>query len=834
MASLTSPEEIPSSILECVQNKTFPGSDDIAGAEVDLSVSFSSITSIAVAREDVKSQIRALSREVAPDVDSWISQSRQVQADIQRSKATARQIIRDAEVGRSLRAGVEDGSNKVGLLESEIEFNHSLISALENIKSISALLDASQEAALQDQITLALENLNQAEAAMATLGDLQNTRLINVLSRRTVELKTTIAEITLELWNQLFIVDRDTGKITIKQAVQRKLAFESDNIVVLLSKLDTLQHVVSRFATDFDSTILSPLLRSGKTEHSMDVVIEDDIIRIVNRGHGINTIDLLAQVHRALEYLHTRVPSSIEVLLAEEIVPGLASRIITGWLESSMATSLEDVAAFGEVVSRIQDLLSFLDEIGWPGSQVLLDWFDDIPRNWLAKRRATTLSAVRALYSLNIGERRIVERVETQTVSRDDDIMTGTDEARDYSWDAWNDDEEAESNQIQQTQMMPESDSGGEDANEGTARVPSNSAGHGDDEEESWGWDDGETDANENDMPPVLPAETRSSRLQTNGDRSSDARSTKREIILKERYTVTLIPASLIEIINLVISDADQLSAGPLSSSCIAPARVGLYSIPTLLLGMYRATASTFYSKDSAGTMLLYNDCTRIAEELTRYQADQPTASRLRVDTDVKAIEGFGRRSYGQEMEAQKTVLRDLLDGAQGFSNCTISPFAEACADSVTTTVDRIKTVYGMWKGILSHSVFVQSLGSLLATVTSKMIVEIEDLSDISEEESKTLHRLCGLVLELKNLFLQRHGGEERDMTALYSPNWLKFQYLSEILESSLADITYFWTDSELSLEFEVEEVVDLIEALFAESDYRRRSIAEIRRTSRR
>jgi centromere/kinetochore protein ZW10 len=70
-------------------------------------------------------------------------------------------------------------------------------------------------------------------------------------------------------------------------------------------------------------------------------------------------------------------------------------------------------------------------------------------------------------------------------------------------------------------------------------------------------------------------------------------------------------------------------------------------------------------------------------------------------------------------------------------------------------------------------------------------------------------------------------------MTAMYVRNWLKFQYLTTILESSLADIKYLWTEGELQLEFSPEEVIDLIKALFADSDHRRRAVAEIRRTSR-
>lgn len=140
-----------------------------------------------------------------------------------------------------------------------------------------------------------------------------------------------------------------------------------------------------------------------------------------------------------------------------------------------------------------------------------------------------------------------------------------------------------------------------------------------------------------------------------------------------------------------------------------------------------------------------------------------------------------------------------------------------------------------MWDGVLSQGALLQSLGSLLATITNKMISEIEDLGDISEADSKQLKALCENVMSLKEVFIQQKPGAEgdeaqQDMTFIYCPAWLKFQYLAEILESSLADIKWMWLEGELSLEFEGEEVVELIEGLFAESDHRRRAVAEIRR----
>lgn len=277
----------------------------------------------------------------------------------------------------------------------------------------------------------------------------------------------------------------------------------------------------------------------------------------------------------------------------------------------------------------------------------------------------------------------------------------------------------------------------------------------------------------------------------------------------------------------------------------MAAAIPGLFSLTSLLLVMYRASASNHYSFNNSGNMFLYNDCLWLVDQLRKVmqprkrQRERPSYNSLRFDDDIVALEAFGKRSYGKEMESQRTILKDLLDGAQGFANCTEPPFSQECDLAVTTIVDRLRTTHGQWKSVLSHSALMQSVGSLLSTVIDKIIIDIEDMSDISEPESQRLTAYCKQVVALEDLFLPEQepasNGQQQELiplTAVYAPGWFKFQYLSEILDSSLVDIKYLWTDGGLKLEYGVEEVVDLIEALFADSEHRRRAIGEIRRSS--
>lgn len=248
--------------------------------------------------------------------------------------------------------------------------------------------------------------------------------------------------------------------------------------------------------------------------------------------------------------------------------------------------------------------------------------------------------------------------------------------------------------------------------------------------------------------------------------------------------------------------------------------------------------------------MFLYNDSLYISEQLRKYSQDHPpcptnrknSVPNFHLEPDILALTLFGKRAYGKEMESQRQILNDLLDGAQGFANCTEHPFAQECDLAISSTVDRLRNLYAQWKPVLSHSALLQSLGSLLSTIINKIIVDVEDMPDISEPESQRLAAFCNRIATLEDLFLpetytSKPAAAAKEspipLTAVYAPNWLKFQYLANILESSLVDIKYLWTEGELSLEFGAEELVDLIEALFADSEHRRRAIGEIRKGAR-
>jgi centromere/kinetochore protein ZW10 len=111
------------------------------------------------------------------------------------------------------------------------------------------------------------------------------------------------------------------------------------------------------------------------------------------------------------------------------------------------------------------------------------------------------------------------------------------------------------------------------------------------------------------------------------------------------------------------------------------------------------------------------------------------------------------------------------------------------------------------------------------------------DLTDISVDEAERAATLLTRVEQLDDLFIrkaekgQRNGTEEDDipLTSQFADKWMKMKFLSEVLQSNLKDVKFLWFESDLSLYFTAEEVVDLINLSFESNTVVRQAIREIR-----
>lgn len=793
-------------------------------------------------------EVRKLSREAAPDVDGWIAQARKLQDDIKRSQDTAKEIVQEAEAGRENTARVQDTASKVSLLHTEIAYNESLAQAVEQLRDISTLLGSARNAAGNGHVIHALNTLEDADSAFKRLGPFATTRVVGVLKNKEEQLKKAIVETVTESWSRLVSIDNTNHKISLHQSIEGDAKVDINTTVEALTKLNLLDSFIHRLGRDLDRTIVAPRLAMGSDSIVSAVEVQGEDIRRAGPVNDGSVKAALEDIQLVAEYLSTRLPPSIAIPLSSKIVPIIASRLISNQLLPAVPLSTEGIPQFQESLSYVLGFVEYLDELGWSGQSRLSDWVDKSAEIWLAKQKEAAIAGVQSMIPKKVLEKKTVERVETQVVSKGDALHAGEDQEDDWAadWDA-----EEETTTEQKETAEEEDMSAWGDEVDLTADEPkgdeikekSEDAEDADD----WGvdWDD-DTDTKPA-ASPKSPVKSPKSPNKTAKPAQQKAPA-QQEVTLRETYTVTAIPDAIMEIILQVLRDVDTLNSVDLVKSAIAPASGGLYAIPSLLLAMYRATAVMHYSKDVASNMLIYNDCQRLSDRLRLFlqeQAEKDTSSTLPphlqpskrlkplLEADIKTIDGFGKRAYGREMESQRQIIRDHLEDAQGFQDCTNVPFATVCDDAIATTIDRIGDVKRQWQNVLSHSALLQSLGSLVSAALTKFINDVEDKSDIAEDESRKLHGYCVSLSTLAQHFqTEDDSGGMRDMAGIYTPNWFKFQYLGEILDSSLADIKYFWTDGELKLEMEAEEVIGLIEALFAPSEHRRKAIGEIRRTS--
>ncbi|CAL00686.1 hypothetical protein CBS63078_2386 [Aspergillus niger] len=831
MSAKVSEQDISQSVLNFVTDGTYPVSEQIVASDFPSSFLAKELELISKAREQVEAEINFLSRENNFDADGWISQAKQLHADIERSRVTAREIVEQHEKTQPLQLKVEDASAKVGLIETEIAFNQAVTSALTEVQKLCEQLDDGRAALGEGRTMAAIDILESTEYAVKQSSHFTNTNVLHILLENAAGLRKDIMEAVRNRWNEQLHIDKTEGKLTIAKDSDDTL----HETIVALTRLEMFPSVRDRFQKELISKILDPILLPGATGRSHGCHVLGSTIYLEPQPSMVSIPELLERLVKVLGFLKQHIPNPIGESFSEMFIPSLSSKIIDLWLAPAIPTDLEGLGQFEQILDHVLKFTKNIESFEWRGQEELISWVNQAPRLWIARRRVDSLDQVRRILAASRGTTERVERIEVEKVSGSDEALL--ENATPDDWDAgWEEDNESGSKGKQPSTLDDEEDVSAwgldDDTEEHDPKTKHDtataSADNDDDAGDAWGWGDEDEEQNaeiSEPKTPVVPA-------IVNG-KGGASHSTPREVTLREKYTITDIPNSILGIVKQQIVDSNTISQPAHAHSRVVSSGTGLLALPTLILAMFKATASTFYGlKLSAGQMYLYNDSLYLAGQV-RDLAEEYQITRLHAD--IEALEKYGKLAYSKEMQTQRTIVTDLLDGAQGFSQCSEQPFLGECENAVSATVDRIRDVFKEWQPILSQSALLQSIGSLVSTVISKIIIEIEDLGDISEPQSQRLVSFCNQVTGLEDLFIPE-GPDSTDrspMTAVYVQNWLKFQYLINILESSLADIKFLWLEGELGLEFSPDEVVDLIEALFAESDYRRKAIADIRRASR-
>lgn len=467
---------------------------------------------------------------------------------------TAREIVAQHEHIKPLRAKVEDANAKVGLIETEIAFDLAVADTLEEVQRLCQQLESGRATLGEGQITDATEQLESTNAAIGEDTFFTNTNVMSMLSVEVTRLRQDIEEALRLRWNEQVKIDRQKGEFRVTKG---EGADSLENTIASLSRLDILTSVSDKLQKDLVSAIIHPILLPRKDGSSHSVVVTEAGIHIEPKPSKANVAETLNRLTDVLNYLRQKLPSSISDALSQSFIPIVSSKAISGWLSSAIPTDLDGLDEFEETLDHVLQFTKTIESCGWSGQEELVSWVNQAPRLWLTRRRVDSLDRVRKVLADCKGTTKQVERIEIEKVSQADGALL--ENATTDDWDAGWDDEKQETVAGQATNPQPEEDEDldawglDEDAQEEAKPDQAGSVGE-EDADDAWGWDD-DDEKGDKSKPSEATAATKSA------NRGNTAQSASpREVTLKEIYTVTDIPDSVLKIIQQQIADSKDMS----------------------------------------------------------------------------------------------------------------------------------------------------------------------------------------------------------------------------------------------------------------------------------
>ncbi|KAJ6782163.1 hypothetical protein PWT90_06974 [Aphanocladium album] len=844
MAAAIDPVKIGDVIMAFALNGRFPEDADtlppVSG--IDLQPA---IDNLSKAGAELEAEIHKINEETKDDVSVWAKNAKSLQEDIIRSKTMANEITRQSEAPDVSGEAILDAEEKVDFINREVQYSQQLHQVLRGIKRVNELLNQAEQALTDKRILESLRLLEESWAALDNVNAARSCRVMRLLDVRSFELKATAYEVFNQIWKSMVNVDVDSCKITIRDKSEDGKLSLADAAIGLKAykevdeRLEQLWH-------NLNTSIVSPRMNYKATTLQGICANADELSFSASTDHSIE--NLLADLETIFLFVAKKLPSDLLPNFSSQMVADVMPKLIDEWLNTAVPSSLQNMDAFQHAIQRTQQFCTVLSEHGYTGLERITTWAEKAPMTWLGKCRDTALDGMRNRLVGGIGAPKQVEKVEKHmvTVAEGKELATtGAGAAADTAdwnddWgEAWNEEQTVEPTGEAEDTPMDNDDGAdawggwGEDVEESQGEPKGDAAAADDDGADAWGgWDD---DAAPEPAPKAKSAAKPKPAKVV--QKSKPPVEQTRELVLKETYSISSMPEPVLELIFSILEDGQALTKEDGEYSLVAGTAPGLFGLPTFALALFRAISPHYYSLGVGGNMYLYNDAMYLAEKLSEFTTNwkerediTPRAkAMLRLDNDIKTLQSFANRSYAAEMSIQRTVLQDLLGDSQSLLQ---QDEMEAAVESGTM---RIRTMASTWETILARSVWSQAIGSLADTLATRLISDVLEMSSIGQEEAYNIAKLISAATELDDLFLPSKLGDteptedEVPATAQYAPNWLRLKYLSEVLQSNLNEVKYLWCDSELSLYFTVDEVVDLIKASFEDNGRTRDTIREIR-----
>lgn len=161
-----------------------------------------------------------MSRDNAPELDSWISQARRLNDDIAASHTRADEILKLAELEAGLEKELGDAETQARFLEGEMRFNDQLASILGRLQLIGATLGQVEILVSGGELGDAIEVLTGAEGALEKMqGAGGETIVVGLMREKAATLRKGLVERVGDSWGKLVEIDQVAGSIRIRREI---------------------------------------------------------------------------------------------------------------------------------------------------------------------------------------------------------------------------------------------------------------------------------------------------------------------------------------------------------------------------------------------------------------------------------------------------------------------------------------------------------------------------------------------------------------------------------------------------------------------------------------
>lgn len=501
-----------------------------------------------------------------------------MQQDIEASRNTAREIVKEAETAKHLQNSIADSQNKLRSIESDLNLEKSLANVLKSLQSINQLLDQAEDAIKREYLLESSECLQTCELRLPNLKDLSSASCIDVLTDRTYRLHSAVLKKANLAWDDLLYFDTDTNTLRISHGSEGQesdvFALNEANVVIgvnksalleigkTLSNLGKVEDTMVKFSQNLMSNIIFPCL-SRVSGPYIKVEVINNSLSLIKAAAKTDSTSVIDAIRMVLEFLITTLPQPLHISLSSHLMQPLAMSLRLHWIEPSMQKELNEMQLFDNETHSLRQLAEYIQENGWFGKDVLLELIKSIPRLWIIRRKETALANVRSVCSSNVGNKTVIEKIELQKPAE----RGGIDENANHDWetewpdDANDEDEVGHKSNSHNTRSNSRNELRSAKAtklNHGSKTLSEPDSNINDKEAvDDWDWEneDAKSDASESQITKQRSNLKRPHKGISEKDNGNDE-STTRHV----KYTITKIPDTLAEAIKHLIDDANHLS----------------------------------------------------------------------------------------------------------------------------------------------------------------------------------------------------------------------------------------------------------------------------------